>query len=171
MHNQSHNFNKPSHPHVITLLGSVGCHSTPMHTFSWAYDNKWDKYLYCSIVGCCFPIPEEYSAFSITGCQELSISWKCNTTSISSRYMTSEILLSIHSEVTGLSIIDTYLGIYYYYTRLLLYYPTQFWPVGFTDVAVTACISGSLICLITTGIPNSQMNNFLSSELDTNLRL
>ena len=53
-------------------------------------------------------------------------------------------------------------------TKLLLYYPTQFNPDGFTDVAVTACISGSLICLITTGIPNSHINNFLSSELDTN---
>jgi hypothetical protein len=50
----------------------------------------------------------------------------------------------------------------------LLYYPTQFNPDGFTDVEVTACISGSLICLITTGIPNSHINNFLSSELDTN---
>lgn len=35
--NQSHNFNTPSHPHVTTLLGSIGCHSTPIHTLSWAF--------------------------------------------------------------------------------------------------------------------------------------
>lgn len=50
----------------------------------------------------------------------------------------------------------------------MLYYPTQFKPDGLTDVAVTACISGSLICFITTGIPNSQIKSFLSSELETN---
>ena len=33
---------------------------------------------------------------------------------------------------------------------------------------VIECISGSLICLITTGIPNSHKNIFLSSDVDTN---
>ena len=35
--NQSHNLSNPSHPHVTTLLGSIGCHSTPIHTLSCAY--------------------------------------------------------------------------------------------------------------------------------------
>jgi len=35
-------------------------------------------------------------------------------------------------------------------------------------VEVIECISGSAICVKTTGIPNSQTNIFLSSAVDTN---
>ncbi len=48
-------------------------------------------------------------------------------------------------------------------------WPAKYYPLGCKAVAVIVCISGSDTCLVTTGIPYYQTNNFLSSELETNL--
>ncbi len=50
-------------------------------------------------------------------------------------------------------------------------YPAKYYRFGDNAVFDTACISGSEICLMTTGIPNSQTNIFLSSEVETNFLL
>lgn len=54
---------------------------------------------------------------------------------------------------------------------LLDYYPAMYFPEGWIAVYIIACISGSDRCLTTTGIPNSQINIFLSSEVETNFLL
>jgi hypothetical protein len=47
--------------------------------------------------------------------------------------------------------------------------PAKYYPEGWTAVEVIVCISGSETCFVTTGILNYHTNNFLSSELVTNL--
>lgn len=49
--------------------------------------------------------------------------------------------------------------------------PMKYFLEGFMSVAVIECMSGSLMCFTTTGIPYSQMNIFLSSEVETNFLL
>jgi hypothetical protein len=48
-------------------------------------------------------------------------------------------------------------------------YPAKYLPLGCIVAAGIAYISGSVICFDTTGIPNSHINIFLSSAVDTNL--
>lgn len=33
--NHCQSFTNPYHPHEATMLGSLGCHSTPIHTLGW----------------------------------------------------------------------------------------------------------------------------------------
>ena len=49
--------------------------------------------------------------------------------------------------------------------------PTKYFPFGWRAVAGIECIDGSEICFTTTGKPNSHMNIFLSSEVETNFLL
>ena len=48
-------------------------------------------------------------------------------------------------------------------------WPAKYYPPGCRAVAVIVCISGSVMCLVTTGIPYSHTKSFLSSAQLTNL--
>ena len=140
----------PSHPHVATFDGSIGCHYTSMQTPS------------CTFIVLKFLQVFQFQNHNFPSASPLVKNYP------SGENVNPHAYPLLICPVNFFFLFNLKLPLLSYITILLsIDYPAKYLPLGCMAAAGIAYISGSLMCLATTGIPNSQTWILLSSAVET----